>query len=312
MSTRFAVIFSLLFICTTVLGACTSDSRTDTIQQDKLKVIATTSILGDVVSNVAGELVTLSVLLPPGTDPHSYEPTPQEMAALAQADLVFANGLGLEIFLERMIQNAAGDIRVATVSSGIDLLEPVEESGQNNHSSQDEGDPHVWMDPNNVIVWAENILATLSELDPENALTYQANADNYQAALLELDAWVSQQVKNIPPENRELVTDHLVFAYYARRYELTQVGAVVPAISSIAEPSAQEVAALEDAIKLLNVRAIFFGSTVNPSLARRIAGDTRVQLVQVYTGSLSEPGGPASTYIEMMRYNTNAIVQALK
>lgn len=275
-------------------------------------MIATTSILGDVVSNVAGELVTLSVLLPPGTDPHSYEPTPQEMAALAQADLVFANGLGLEIFLERMIQNAAGDIRVATVSSGIDLLEPVEESGQNNHSSQDEGDPHVWMDPNNVIVWAENILATLSELDPENALTYQANADNYQAALLELDAWVSQQVKNIPPENRELVTDHLVFAYYARRYELTQVGAVVPAISSIAEPSAQEVAALEDAIKLLNVRAIFFGSTVNPSLARRIAGDTRVQLVQVYTGSLSEPGGPASTYIEMMRYNTNAIVQALK
>lgn len=275
-------------------------------------MIATTSILGDVVSNVAGELVTLSVLLPPGTDPHSYEPTPQEMAAVAQADLVFANGLGLEIFLERMIQNAAGDIRVATVSSGIDLLEPVEESGQNNHSSQDEGDPHVWMDPNNVIVWAENILATLSELDPENALTYQANADNYQAALLELDAWVSQQVKNIPPENRELVTDHLVFAYYARRYELTQVGAVVPAISSIAEPSAQEVAALEDAIKLLNVRAIFFGSTVNPSLARRIAGDTRVQLVQVYTGSLSEPGGPASTYIEMMRYNTNAIVQALK
>ncbi len=294
-----------------LLSACAS-SVPGTSSSNKLRVIATTSILGEVVSNVAGEAVDLTVLLPPGADPHSYEPTPQEMAAVAQADLLFTNGLGLEIFLERTIQNAAGNAMVVAVSEGVDPLQPAQDKGQDDPSHQTEGDPHVWMDPNNVVVWVENIAAALSELDPVNAPAYQANAASYQATLLELDAWVRQQVESIPPENRELVTDHLMFAYYARRYGLSQVGAVVPTISSIAEPSAQEVAALEDAIRSLDVRAIFFDSTVNPALARRIAEDTQVQLVQVYTGSLSEPAGPASTYLEMMRYNTNAIVQALK
>jgi len=312
LSTRRTIFFSLLCACTSLLSACSGVAETDIPRSDRLSVIATTSILGDVVGSVAGEAINLRVLLPPGADPHSYEPTPQEVAAVAQADLVFANGLGLEIFIGRLIQNTVDTTRVVTVSDGIEPLQAAEESEPAGQPHQEQGDPHVWMDPNNIVVWVENISNALSELDPANAPTYQTNAASYRAALLELDAWIRQQVETISPENRELVSDHLVFAYYAKRYGLTQVGAVVPAISSIAEPSAQEVASLEDAIRSLGVRAIFFGSTVNPSLARRIAEDTQVQLVQVYTGSLSRPGDPASTYIEMMRYNTSAIVHALK
>ncbi|HSF80719.1 MAG TPA: metal ABC transporter substrate-binding protein [Anaerolineales bacterium] len=311
MSTRQVIFLSLLCACTALLYAC-DGAAPGTSSSGKLKVIATTSILGNVVSNIAGEAVELEILLPPGVDPHSYEPIPQEVAAVAGANLVFANGLGLEIFLERLIQNAAGSTQVVTVSDGILPLEASGEGEAGGHPGEEQGDPHVWMDPNNVLVWVENIATALSELDPPNAPTYQANAASYRAALLELDSWVSQQVESIPVDNRELVTDHLVFTYYAKRYGLTQVGAVVPATSTIAEPSAQEIAALEDAIRSLGVKAIFFSSTINPSLARRIAGDTQVQLVQVYTGSLSEPGGPADTYLDMIRYNTSAIVQALK
>ena len=303
LSTHKAILISLF--CVALLSACAGSPQAEAAPAAKLRVIATTSILGDVVSNIAGKAATLSVLLPPGIDPHSYEPTPQEIAAVAQADLVFANGLGLEIFLERLLQNAANDALLVTVSDGIEPLEPAEggEAG---------GDPHVWMDPRNVLVWVDNILAALSQADPANAAAYQANAASYKAALLELDAWIAQQIAGIPVENRKLVGDHLTFSYYARRYGLIQVGAVVPAVSSIAEPSAQEVAALEDAIRTLGVRAIFVGVTVNPSLARRIAADTQIQMVQLYTESLSEPGSPVSTYLDMMRYNTGAIVQALK
>ena len=312
MSIRHTLLLSLFYACAALLSACAGGSQADAAPTEELRVIATTSILGDVVSNVAGEAAAVSVLLPPGVDPHSYEPTPQEVAAVAQADLVFANGLGLEIFLERLVQNAAGNALLVTVSDGIEPLEPAVESEPDDHPGEAGGDPHVWMDPSNVLVWVDNIAVALSELDPANAPAYQANAASYEAALLELDGWIAEQIGSIPVENRKLVTDHLVFAYYARRYGLVQVGAVVPAVSSIAEPSAQEVAALEDAIRTLGVRAIFVSATVNPALARRIAADTQVQLVQLYTESLSEPGSLVSTYLDMMRYNTSAIVQALK
>lgn len=312
MPTRLAIFFSLSFASAALLSACAGGNQIQATAPGRLRVIATTNILGDVVQNVAGEAADVTVLLPPGADPHSFEPTPQEVAAVARADLVFANGLGLEIFLERLIQNAAEGARMVTVSEGIIPLEPLAEQVQDEHALPESGDPHVWMDPHNVLVWAENIAAALGERDPANASAYLANAAAYQAALLELDGWIARQVESIPPDNRELVTDHLAFTYYARRYGLSEVGAVAPATSTLAEPSAQELAALEDAIRSLNVQAIFYSSTVNPTLARRIAADSGVELVQVYTSSLSEPGGPAEDYLMMMRYNTNAIVQALR
>ncbi|MGB9594003.1 MAG: metal ABC transporter substrate-binding protein, partial [Anaerolineae bacterium] len=184
-----------------------------------------------------------------------------------------------------------------------------EHEGEAEHEG---GDPHTWFDPNNVRVWARNIRDTLSALDPANAAVYQANAQSYIARLEELDAWIRQQVAQVPPDNRKLVTDHTAFTYFAARYGFEQVGAIFPGYSTLASPSARELAALEDAIRAQGVKAVFTGKTVNPALAERVAQDTGVRLVFLYTGSLGGAGSPASTYLDMMRYNVSVIVDALR
>jgi manganese/iron transport system substrate-binding protein len=168
------------------------------------------------------------------------------------------------------------------------------------------------MDPANVQSWVDRIKQVLSEADPGHAATYQANTQTYRQALSDLDIWISQQVAQVPQAKRKIVSDHVVFGYFARRYGFEQVGAVIPSISTLASPSAQELASLEETIKNLGVRAIFVDSTVNPALSQRIASDTQTQVVPIYSGSLSPAGGPAATYLDFMRANVSAIVQALK
>jgi len=161
-------------------------------------------------------------------------------------------------------------------------------------------------------VWVENIRAALVELDPANAAIYQANAERYTASLEELDAWVVEQVALIPAESRSLITDHLVYGYFAVRYGFEQIGAIIPGFSTSSSPSAQDLAQIEEAIRGHNVRAIFVSDAVTPTLAQRVSDDTGVQLVRLYHESFSEPGGPAATYLDMIHYNVNAMVAALK
>jgi len=284
---------------------------------EKLQVVATTSIVADVVQNVGGDLIDLTVLMPPGTDPHTFEPTPQDVVAVANAHVVFVNGAGLEVFLEPLLESAGvRKARVVPVSYGVELRESEgehEETGAPESGHEHGGfDPHTWFDPHNVMVWVHNIEQALSALDPANARAYAANADAYQARLRDLDVWIREQVAQVPEANRKLVTDHTAFTYLAHRYGFEQAGAVVPGYSTLAAPSAQELAALEGIIRAFGVKAIFVGMTVNPDLARRIAQDTGIRLVFLYTGSLSEPGGPAGDYLSLMRYDVSAIVDALK
>ena len=274
---------------------------------EKLQVIATTSIVGDVVRDVGGDLMDLTVLMPLGTDPHTFEPTPQDAAAVADAHVVFVNGVGLEIFLEPLLQSAGEGVTVVPVSHDIELLQF---GGPHEHNG--EFDPHTWFDPHNVIVWTHNIEHTLSTLDPGNAETYEANAEAYEAKLKELDAWIRDRVAQVSEANRRLVTDHTTFSYFAHRYGFEQIGAVFPGYSTLAEPSARDMAELEDAIREFDAKAIFVGWTVNPDLAKRVADDMGTQLVFLYTGSLSEPGGPADDYISFMRHNVSAITEALR
>ena len=170
----------------------------------------------------------------------------------------------------------------------------------------------MWLSPANAFVMVHNIEQALSQLDPANAATYAANAESYQAELEALDDWVAEQIGTIPAENRKMVTDHGAFGYYADRYGLEVVGTVLPAYSTNAEPSAQELADLQEAIAALGVRAVFVGTTVNPILAERVAEDTGIKLVPLYTGSLGESGSGAETYLDYIRYNTRAIVEGLK
>jgi ABC-type Zn uptake system ZnuABC Zn-binding protein ZnuA len=199
---------------------------------------------------------------------------------------------------------------VIDLSEGIQLIESAsnQEGGHENHH----GDPHVWTDPNNLILWTQVISETLGELDPANAESFRANATAYQEQLAELDTWIREQVALIPPEDRNIITDHLTLVYFADEYGFTQTGAIIPGYSTLAEPSAQELAGLVDKIRELDVPAIFVGNTINPALADRLTEDTGTQLVFLYTGSLSEAGGEAHSYLAYMKYNVSAIVNALK
>lgn len=321
---RLALAILLALCLAAVLGACTATSPTSPPANPKLRVVATTTIVGDVVKQIGGEWIDLTILLPVGADPHAFEATPQDAAKLAQAQIVFANGAGLEVFLDPLLHSAGTQATIVYVSEGIPLrqfasheeehAEQAEEhaaEGEAEHAHP-QGDPHTWMTPHNVITWTHNIENALVAADPAHADAYRANAEAYRAQLIELDAWIAQQVAQIPPENRRLVTDHAAFGYFAQRYGFEQIGTVFPGYSTLAEPSAQELAALEEAIRAHRVKAVFVGDTVNPNLARRIAEDTGVQLVTLYTGSLTEPEGPAGTYLQYMRYNVSAIVEALR
>ncbi|NOX60632.1 MAG: zinc ABC transporter solute-binding protein [Chloroflexi bacterium] len=270
---------------------------------DRLKVVATNSIVGDVVAQVGGDAIELTVLIKPGVDPHGYEATPRDAAALADADVLFVNGFGLEEALKSLIDSARAEGKlVVALSEGVPPLS----------LSSNEGavDPHTWTDPNNVIIWVNHIEQTLSRLDPNNAEAYADRAEDYRRQLSELDAWIREQTGKIPEPNRKIVSDHAIFGYYARQYGFEQY-AITGGFSSLAEPSAQQLAQLEDQIRRLGVPAVFVGNTVNPALAQRVAQDTGAQLYVVYTGSLSKPDGPAGAYLDYMRYNTNTFVRGL-
>jgi ABC-type Zn uptake system ZnuABC Zn-binding protein ZnuA len=263
---------------------------------EKLNIVATTNIVADIVRNVGGDKINLTELLLVGTDPHTFEPTPSDVAMVADAHAIFVNGFGLELFLDELIRNAGEQVIVISVSSGIERTND---------------DPHLWMAVDNVLVFVQNIEQALSKLDPANAETYQTNAAMYTAQLIELDSWVKAQIATIPTENRKMVTDHEAFGYYADRYGLEIIGAVIPAYSTNASPSARDLAALQEIIEQHKVKAIFVSIKANPTLAKRLAEDTGIQLVGLYAGSLGEAGSGAENYIDYIRYNTKAIVKAL-
>jgi ABC-type Zn uptake system ZnuABC Zn-binding protein ZnuA len=280
---------------------------------EKLQVVATTSIVADVVHQLGGDSIHLETLIPRGSDPHTFEPTPQDIARVADAHVIFSNGLGLEEFLDTLITNAGKQSSLLPVSHGIQPLESTQQ--EDTHGAGDEHhdvDPHTWFDPQNVIVWVHNIESSLQALDPEHTDLYAQRANAYIGELEDLDAWISEQVAHIPENNRKLITDHQVFSYFAERYGFEQIGTVVPGYNASAQPSAQELADLARSIESYAVKAIFVGKTVNPDLAQQIANDMSISLVFLYTGSLSEDGGEAGSYIALMRYNTLAIVNALK
>lgn len=281
------------------LAACSAPASPST--PGGLPVVATTSLIGDVARQIGGSRVDVKILLPLGADPHAYEPRPQDVAALTDAQIVLVNGFGLEATFEPLLTNAKN---IVTVSYGIEALP---------FSGEEGGlDPHVWQDPNHVRVWARNIADAFAQADTAHADEYRVNAEKYIAELAALDGWIQEQVAQIPAANRKLVTDHSNFGYFAARYGFEQIGEVIPSVSAGASSSARELAALEDAIRSGGVKAVFVGSTVSPDLSRRVADDTGVKLVFLFTDSLSPPGKGAESYLELIRYNVHAIVEALK
>lgn len=443
------------------------------------RVVALENFLADIAQNVAGDRLTVQALIPAGIDPHGYQPTPRDVAAVVDSDLLIVNGAGLVPTLEDLLKSAGGTRAVVEASAGLasrearegeeavmspeeraealcaqapdhahaeaveaaadvaaapllgeahDHEEDAKEEGHEHakegdhdhekegehqhmhslerfevilpargatfagfvrlevaetgdyllalpqgqfavtpagqsepveveetfdldcagltraaqmelqageyvlalsewtqaeafvvfgpagaHHHHDHGDPHFWLDPNLVVTYVENIRDALSQADPAGAATYAANAEAYIALLKELDAWIAEEVAQIPPDQRKLVTNHESFGYFADRYGFQVIGTVVPNISPMAQPSAQQLARLADWVKEAGVKAIFLETGANPKLAEQLAQETGIRVVtELYSHSITDAGGPAPSYLDMMRYNTRAIVEALR
>lgn len=276
-----------------------------------LRVLAVETFLADMAQNVAGDRLQVRSLLPIGADPHGFEPTPADLAKVAGCDLLIVNGAGFEGFLDQLVQNAGGEFRVVVASAR--LASRIPRPGEASAEERAQGDPHFWLDPNKVITYVENIRDGLSQADPGGAATYARNAAAYVSQLQELDRWIAGQVQQIPPERRLLVTNHESLGYFADRYGFRIVGTIVPSVSSGASPSAQQLANLVERIRATGAPAIFLETGTNPQMAEQVAREAGVAVVSgLYTHSVSPPGGQAPTYIEMLRYDTRAIVEALR
>jgi manganese/iron transport system substrate-binding protein len=267
----------------------------------EVSVLCTTTIVGDVVRRIAGDDASVNVLLPIGADPHAFQASPQDAIAVDAADLIFLNGGGLEVSLLPLLQGARG--RVVDLSAGLVLRQ---------HGSEGGGaDPHVWFDPVFVVEWTRVIAEALGEADPDHALLFDDRAADVAAELYALDSWIRDRASTVPPEARRLVSDHEAFGYFADRYGFEEIGTVIPGYSTLSEPSARELAALEDAIRAAGVRCIFVGTTIPAALAEQVAADTGTRIVFLYTESLTETDGPAATYFDLMRFDVDQIVAGL-
>jgi ABC-type Zn uptake system ZnuABC Zn-binding protein ZnuA len=299
-----------IFTALAILTACHPKSGTD----HALRVLAVESFLADIAQNVAGDRLKVDTLMPLGADPHSFEPTPQDVARVADSDVLIVNGAGFEEYLSQLLQNAGGNRLVIEASAG--LAQRVAGAGETTTGGDahaQEIDPHFWLNPIDVIRYVENIRDGLSQVDPAGKESYTRNAAAYITQLHDLDAWITAQVAQISPDQRLLVTNHESLGYFADQYGFRVVGAIIPSVSTTASPSAQQLAALIDQIKASGAPAIFLETGTNPQLAQQIASETGIKVVNdLYTHSLSAPGGPAPTYLDMMRYNIQQIVDALK
>ena len=275
-----------------------------------MNVVCTTTIIGDIILQIAGKSFDIRVLFAPDTDPHAFEPRPQDLVTLQRADLIFINGLDLEAGLADILEPL--EDTVISLSQDLPGLRG-EEPGTGDDENHDHGiiDPHIWFDPTLVSVWVDVIAERLSELAPSQMADIRMRATAYQAELASLDEWIVATLEQIPTEHRRLVTDHHVFGYFEARYGLEQVGTIFPGLSTLSEPSARDIAALISTIESFDIPAIFVGTTVNPSLAQQIASDTGIRVIPLYTGSLSEPDGPAATYLAFMQYTVTALVEGL-
>lgn len=292
------VILLLLIIATACRSSASSNPQADPV------VLTSTTFLADITRNLAGDRVEVGSLLPVGVDPHSYQPTPEDVARIEQSKLLIINGAEYEHFLESLLENAGGERETIEASAGLSVREEAE--------SEHGVDPHLWLDPNNVVTYVENIREALTHFDPDGAATYQTNADAYINQLKDLHTWINEQVSQVPSEKRLLVTNHEALGYFSDRYGFTIIGAVVPSVSSVASPSAGEIAELIDLIKSSGAPAIFLDEVENPALAQQIADETGVAVVtDLHLESLTD-GPPAGTYIDMIKHNVTQIVEALK
>ncbi len=268
-----------------------------------LQIVASFSVLADVVQQVGGRHVRVRSLVAPNGDPHQYEPSPADAKDLNDADVTFISGEGLERWFEKLAKASGYRGAPVIVSTGI-------ESRERARKGQISDDPHVWNSPINVMVWVSNIEKALAAADPADAADFKALAARYTAELHELDAYAHAQIDPIPPRQRLILTSHDAFGYLGRDYGITFLSPL--GISTETEASASDVAKLIDQVKAEHVKIYFIENSNDPRLVQQIAGATGAKPGgKLYAEALSPPDGPAPTYAQMFRHNIDALVDAM-
>jgi zinc/manganese transport system substrate-binding protein len=284
---------------------------------DRPLVVVTTTVLGDVVTAIAGDEADVEVLLPVGADPHDFQPSARQAARLREAGLVVVNGLGLEGGLEDTIEAAQDDgVRVVAVAPNVDPLPFGEHLDEDDHDESDaehdhgDLDPHVWMDPLRVAAAARLLGGEMAAI-AEGGWVERAEA--YAARMEDLDAEIAQMVDRLDPDQKVLVTNHEALGYFADRYAFEIAGVVIPGGSTLGEPSSADLAALVETLRTSGVRAIFAETTEPAALAEAVAGEFGggLAVVELYTGSLGPDGSGAETLEGLLRTDAQRIVEAL-
>jgi ABC-type Zn uptake system ZnuABC Zn-binding protein ZnuA len=267
----------------------------------KVTAVATTTQVADLVRNVGGPRVSVDGILRPNSDPHEYEPRPSDAAALAHADLVFRSGGDLDKWLDEIIDSAGGDARQVTLIDSVHTIE-----GDN------ETDPHWWQNPRNTILAVGAIRDALVKADPAGKRGYDRRAAAYVRKLQTLDAAIARCVDRVPPDKRRIVTTHDALGYFADRYGVKVIGAVIPSLSTQAQASARDVDKLVNQIRDEGVEAIFPEAAVTQKLEQAISREAGAKVGgKLYADTLGADGSGAATYLDAMRHNATALVDGM-
>jgi ABC-type Zn uptake system ZnuABC Zn-binding protein ZnuA len=303
---RRGAVLAFLAVSVAIFAACQASggSAAPASGGTKLTVVTTTTVFGDLVANVGGDLVQVTSLVPSHADVHTFAPKPADVRAVAAARLLIMNGLGLDDWLEKTITNASATgtplVKLGVDLPGVELL-PGEEPGTQN--------PHLWMAVPYAILYVDRIAAALKAADPGNAAGYDQQAAAYKVRLQALDANIREEIGTIPAADRKLVTFHDAFPYFAREYGLELVGVAVNAPGQ--DPSASEIAALIDAIKAAKVKAIFSEDQFPTGLVDQIAAQTGATVVaDLYDDALGDP--PVDSYVGVIEWDVDQLVKALQ
>jgi ABC-type Zn uptake system ZnuABC Zn-binding protein ZnuA len=286
-------VVAALLLITLLAAGCGDDSSSASGRT----VVATTTQVADLVRQVGGNRISVDGMLRPGGDPHDYEPRPSDVAAVAKAGLVFRSGGEVDDWLGEVIDDAGGDARVVSLIDSVDRIDD---------------DPHWWQDPRNAERAVEAIRARLTELDAGGRTAYRRNAARLERRLRALDARTAACVARVPAAKRRIVTTHDALGYFARRYGVEVVGAVIPSLSTQAQASAGDVQKLVDQIRREHVQAVFPESSVNPDIERAIAREAGATVGgKLYADSLGPKGSAGETYLGALSADAAALVQGM-
>lgn len=281
----------------------------------KIQVLATFSILADITREIGGERVQVDSLVAANQDAHVFAPTPQDVKKITQARVLVSNGLGYEGWLARLEQATEFKGKIIVATDGIQAL-PKPNHGEmgheHDHDHEGQFDPHAWHDPTIVqTIYVRNIVAGLSQADPAGADYYQKRGQAYSAQIAQLTANIQKEVANIPPEQRKVVTSHDAFNYFAHAFGITFLAP--QGVSTESESSAKAIAQLSAQIKNEHIKALFFENISNPKMMQQLTQETGVKIGgKLYSDALSNADEPAPTYLKMMAYNANTLVDGMK